>query len=168
MDRATRRSADGRWPVDNGTRVFDAAIHQVSASTTGSNSAPSQSTPPIGHLLEAEELTVLTAWAEAVAEAVAHNPKRAATIVADARPGAPRRETLGLAEPSKDVGEAINRMDRIVGAISPPDRTTRFTMASALPEDRPGETDLDGLVRRVLLAMVEQRATRQPEQAQHQ
>ncbi len=26
MDRATRRSADGRWPVDNGTHAFDAAV----------------------------------------------------------------------------------------------------------------------------------------------
>jgi hypothetical protein len=168
MDRATRRSADGRWPVDNGTRVFDVAVHQVSASTTGSKAAPSPSTPPIRHLLEAEELTVLTAWAEAVAEAVAHNPERAATILADAHPGAPWRETLGLAEPSEDLGEALNRMDRVVRAVSPPDGTTSFTMASALRNDRPGETDLDGLVRRVLLAMVEQRATRQPEQAQRQ
>jgi hypothetical protein len=31
-----RRSADGRWPVDNGTRVFDVAVHQVRASNAGS------------------------------------------------------------------------------------------------------------------------------------
>jgi hypothetical protein len=28
MDRATRRSADGRWPGHNGTRTFDVAVHQ--------------------------------------------------------------------------------------------------------------------------------------------
>jgi hypothetical protein len=87
MDRATRRSADGRWPVDNGTRVFDVAVHQVGASTAGSMAPPSHSTAPIRHLLDANELTVLTAWAEAVAEAVAHAPECAATILADARSG---------------------------------------------------------------------------------
>ena len=29
MDRATRRSADGRSPVDNGTQCFDVAVHQI-------------------------------------------------------------------------------------------------------------------------------------------
>ena len=37
-DRATRRSADGRIPVDNGTSCFDVAVHQVRASPTGSRS----------------------------------------------------------------------------------------------------------------------------------
>ena len=32
MDRATRRSADGRIPVENGTACFDVAVHQVRAS----------------------------------------------------------------------------------------------------------------------------------------
>jgi hypothetical protein len=36
-------------------------------------------------------------------------------------------------------------------------------MVSALQDDPPGETDLERLVRRVLVAMLEQRATRQPE-----
>ena len=30
--RATRRSADGRWPVDSGTHYFDVAVHQIRAS----------------------------------------------------------------------------------------------------------------------------------------
>jgi hypothetical protein len=64
MDRATRRSADGRIPVDNGTHAFDVAVHQVRASATGSPSphpAVGQAAP---HVLESKELTVLTAWAE--------------------------------------------------------------------------------------------------------
>jgi len=47
MDRATRRSADGRWPVDNGTSCFDAAVHHVRASSTGSGLPLSRpATPP--------------------------------------------------------------------------------------------------------------------------
>jgi hypothetical protein len=37
-DRATRRSADGRTLIDNGTSCFDVAVHQICASPTGSRS----------------------------------------------------------------------------------------------------------------------------------
>ena len=36
--RATRRSADGRWPVDSGTHYFDVAVHQIRASDARSRS----------------------------------------------------------------------------------------------------------------------------------
>src|SRR5262249_45857058 len=36
-DRATRRSSDGRWPVENGTELFDMSVYQVQASTAGSS-----------------------------------------------------------------------------------------------------------------------------------
>ena len=45
-DRATRRSADGRWPLDTATRYFDAAVHQIQASDTGSGSANRPSRSP--------------------------------------------------------------------------------------------------------------------------
>ena len=36
--RATRRSADGRWPVECGTHYFDVAVHQIRASDARSQS----------------------------------------------------------------------------------------------------------------------------------
>ena len=36
--RATRRTADGRWPVDSGTHYFDVAVHQIRASDARSES----------------------------------------------------------------------------------------------------------------------------------
>jgi hypothetical protein len=64
--------------------------------------------------------------------------------------------------------DAIDRLGRAVRAAwSPGDVRTLEAMASAFREDRPGETELDGLVRRVLLAMLEERATRQPLQGKH-
>jgi len=163
MGRTTRRSADGRWPVDNGTRVFDVAVHQVRASNTGSEPARSGSRAPAQHLLEVDELTVLTAWAEAAAEALAHAPERVSAVLADARSGAEWRPTLDLAEPSRKLGAAIDRLSETIGAaLSSRDVRTLEAIASAFREDRPGESDLDGLVRRVLLAMLEERATRQP------
>src|SRR5262249_34969093 len=35
MDRATRYSADGRWPVDNSTSGYGVAVHQVHATSAG-------------------------------------------------------------------------------------------------------------------------------------
>ncbi len=44
--RATRRSADGRWPVESGTHYFDVAVHQIRASDTRSESPNSRSASP--------------------------------------------------------------------------------------------------------------------------
>jgi hypothetical protein len=164
LDRATRRSADGRRPVDNGTQAFDVAVYQVRASETGSEPARQRPPTPDEHLLEVGELTVLTAWAEAAAEAVAHAPERASALLGDARAGAEWRPKLGLPEPSERLGEAIDAMDSMVRAVTSAGETpTLETMASTIRQDRPGETELEGLVRRVLAAMLEQRATRQPQ-----
>lgn len=99
MARTTRRSADGRHPVDNGTHAFDVAVHQVRASDTRHDPTPRRAVPRVERPLAVEDLTVLTAWAEGAAEALAHTPERAVAVVADARSGAPWRARLGLAEP---------------------------------------------------------------------
>ncbi len=44
--RATRRSADGRWPVDTGTHYFDVAVHQIRASDARSESPHSRLREP--------------------------------------------------------------------------------------------------------------------------
>ena len=166
MDRATRRSADGRWPVENGTRAFGAAVHQIRASHTGSQPAPPRAGAPTQHLLEVEELTVLTAWAEAAAEALAHAPERASAVLSEGRSGAGWRRAFGLADPSQQLDAAINSMAKAVRAASPPGNPhTLEALATALRDEQSGEPDLDGLVRRVLLAMIEERGTRQPHQS---
>src|SRR5262245_36585303 len=165
MARTTRRSADGRRPVDNGTHAFDVAVHQVRASHTRSEQTPRRAESLAERLLDVEDLTVLTAWAEGAAEALAHAPERAAAVVADARADAGWRPTLGLPEPSEHVIGAIECLQRAVRAASlPAGAPSLNAMVSALRDDPPGETDLEGLVRRVLAAMLEERATRQPAQ----
>ena len=162
-DRATRRSADGRIPVDNGTRCFDVAVHQVRAAPTGSPSPRSTAGQAAPHVLETEDLTLLSAWAEAVVEAVSHAPERTAEVVADARPGARWRTAMGLPEPSARVGAAIESMERAVGAVDVADgETMSDALLAAAAQDPPDQDPLDGLVRRVLLAMLEERRTRRP------
>src|SRR5262245_42445947 len=165
MARTTRRSADGRRPVDNGTHAFDVAVHQVRASNTRQSQTPRPAEPPAERPLEIEDLTVLTAWAEGAAEALAQAPERAAAVVADARARADWRPRLGLADPSEQLIGAIDCLERAVRAASPfAEAPSLKTMVSALRDDPPGETHLEGLVRRVLTAMLEERATRQPEE----
>jgi hypothetical protein len=164
MDRATRRSADGRIPVDNGTHAFDVTIHQVRASPTGSPSPRSAVGQAAPHVLESEELTVLTAWAEAVVEAMTHAPERAAQVLAEGRPGAQWRAAMGLPEPSGRFGAAIASMEQAVGALDLSDgKATSDALLAAAAADSPDEDPIDGLVRRVLLAMFEERCTRRPD-----
>ena len=163
MDRATRRSADGRVPVDNGTACFDVAVHQVRASPTGTRSPRAPAAQPAPHVLDRDDLSVLTAWAEAVVEAVSYAPERTAEVLADGRPGARWRTAMGLPEPSARLGAAIESMEQALGALDVADgEPTSDALLAAAAQDPPDEEPLDGLVRRVLLAMLEERRTRRP------
>jgi hypothetical protein len=157
MDRATRRSADGRWPVDNGTACFDVAVHQIKAAA-GSSHAPSSLTasPPA---LDADEVTVLTGWAEAVAEALEHGPDRIDAVLAEAHPDAGWRTEMMLAPPTGRLGDAIDSLRRLALADGAPSSDALLAAAGLEPE---GEEPLDRLVRRVLHAMLEERLTRRP------
>src|SRR6516162_5791905 len=162
MDRATRRSSDGRWPVENGTHAFDVAIHQVKAALAGSGPPPPCSGKSIRrHILESEELTILTAWAEAVAEASAYDSTRLGAVLSDASKGATWRAAFGLPEPTPRLGEAIDSMGRLIlSAAQPEDTQTLESLLAANSEDRPREHSIDRVVRQVLLAMFEERRTR--------
>jgi hypothetical protein len=163
MDRATRRSADGRWPVENGTHAFDVAIQQVKAAKAGGALAPPNSGVSTPHILDSEELTILTVWSEAIAEAFAYDPKRAEAVLRDACPGATWRAAIGLSDPEPRLGAAIESMGRLVRAVTQSEETlTVDALIAATKEDRPHEERLDGVVRQVLLAMLEERRTRQP------
>jgi hypothetical protein len=162
MDRATRRSADGRWPVDNGTSCSAAAVYQVRAAETGSGLPLTRSAPPTAQVLEGEELTILTAWAEAISEVLAYAPDDLDAMLSEARPGASWRAGLGLPEPSALLSAAIESLSQratTVGGLSGPSRFGALCRAAR--NSPPGESDLDRLTRLVLLAMLEQRQTRE-------
>jgi len=163
-DRATRRSYDGRRPVKNGGKLFNVSIYQVRASTASSRApAPeSRADPPPRHVLDAEELTILTCWAEAAADALVFAPERIPAVTADARPGAPWRAGLRLPEPSPPLSDAIDSMLSAVrtataaGGEPPPD-----AVLAAIRDSQPGEPGTDTMARLVLRAALEQRRTQQ-------
>jgi hypothetical protein len=166
MDRAPRYSADRRWPVDNSTSCFNVAVHQVQAASAGSGPPPPRATASTKPALGGEELTILTAWAEGVSESAAYAPQRTNALLADARAGAAWRSGLGLPQPSPPLSDALESLQRLVCAAATPGSPSLFhELLTLAAEDHRGEGTLDRLVRRVLLSMLEERATRQPEQA---
>jgi len=166
MDRATRFSADGRRPIDNSTSCSAVAVHQVWGSSDGSRLPKSPPTTLTVPVLELDELTILTAWAEGVSEAAAYAPKQVDLLLAEARAGATWRAELGLTDPSARLVDAIESLGRQVRAAPSPTSTSSFdALLTAAKEDHPGETSLDQVVRRTLLSMLEERRTRQPTEA---
>jgi hypothetical protein len=160
--RAIRRTADGRRPVDIGTHYFGAAVHQIRASDAGSNSASADAGATLPRVLDVHDLTVLTGWAEAAAETLAHAPERIPALVADARPGAAWRSELGIAEPSRQLVEAIESLNERIQAAAQASGTSTFDAALvATSEDRSGEQTLGELVGSVLRSTFEQHRSRQ-------
>ena len=166
MDRATRRSADGRWPVDNGTYCFDVALHQITAASAGAGPPSPRSRSFTPHLLAADELTVLTAWAEGVAEVLAYAPDRLEAVLAEASTDVSWRDALGLPQPSARLSQAVEAMGGVVQAATSADGATSFdALLAVAAADRPDEDGLEYVVRHVLLSVLEQRRTRQPMRA---
>jgi hypothetical protein len=156
--RTSRRSIDGRWPIENSTHFFDLGVYQVRAASAGSGSPSSQPERPAPCVLEVEELTVLTSWAEAVAEILALDPERVEAALVDAGGGAPWRAALGVAEPSPRLSEAITVMGWTVrAATAAGGRRPLDRLLAAVRDGRTDEGRLEALVRRVLRSTLEQR-----------
>jgi hypothetical protein len=161
MARAIRRSADGRMPVDNGMHAFDVAVQQVTAAAAPPRSLDIRQGKPTAPLAESE-VTILTGWAEAVAEAAAYDPERIAAVLADAHGHNGWRTALGLPEPSRRLREAFELLERRADAVGPLGDESRLDQLLATSsEARPDEPERERLVRRVLLATLEERHTRQ-------
>jgi hypothetical protein len=159
---ATRRTADGRWPVDTGTHLFDVAVNQIQASDSGSGS-PARTEVALPRLLDVHDVTILTGWAEAVAETLAHTPERIPAVLADARPDAAWRPALGIAEPSPQLGKAIASLSAVIEEAAPGDGPPSFdAVLTASREAGVGEHSLDEVVRTALRATLEQLRSRQP------
>jgi hypothetical protein len=160
--RAIRRTADGRRPVDTGTHYFGAAVHQIRASDARSKHSSAGAGPTLPRVLDVDDLTVLTGWAEAVAETLAHAPERIPALLADARPGAAWRSALGIADPSPKLGNAMASFSAVIeGAATADDPPSFDAVLAACRETRVGEQPLDELVRSALRATLEQLRSRE-------
>jgi hypothetical protein len=113
-------------------------------------------------VLEPEELTILTSWAEAVAEAATFAPERIVSVTGNAHSGAAWRTALEIAEPSPRLEQAINWIDEAVRTTTGP--RSNLGLEALLPtirDSQPGNSALERLARRVLRSALEQRQNRQ-------
>jgi hypothetical protein len=159
--RATRRTADGRRPVDTGTQYLGAAVQQIRASDADSHSSSADAGTTLPRVLDVDDLTILTGWAEAVAETLAHAPERIPTLLADSRPRAAWRSELGIPEPSQEVVEAMEILNEILKAARAAGTSTFEAVLATVREDRSEQQPLDELVRAVLRSTLEQLRSRQ-------
>jgi hypothetical protein len=159
---STRRTTDGRRPVDNATEQFDVAVHQVRARSVSQGPSTVQSETPAPRVLETDEVTVLTGWAQAVAEAVAHAPECVQGLLADAKAEAPWRAMLGIEKPSQPLGDALFCLSEVVREVTSPGGTpTTGALLSACMEGQSDKPRLERLVRCVLRSTMEQLRMRQ-------
>lgn len=163
-DRATRHSYDGRRPVKNGSKLSSVSIYQVRPLTTSPRAPAPQprADPPPPLPLDAGDLSILTCWAEAAADALAFAPERIQAVTADTRPGAPWRARLRLAEPSLPLRDAIDSMlSAIRVATAAGGGPSPDALLAAIRDRQPGEPGTDTTARLVLRAALEQRRTQQ-------
>ncbi|HKA48835.1 MAG TPA: hypothetical protein VKK19_04480 [Candidatus Dormibacteraeota bacterium] len=148
VGRTTRHSADGRLPVANTANVSAEGVRQIRALDLGDHTGVAMPEAPVDNetavSLEAVELTILTCWAEAVAEALAASPDQLKPILGDARAGAPWRRQLGVAEPSADLASALEDLTRVVSG------TPTVEAVLAAMDERPRGGDYSHLVRAIL------------------
>ena len=134
--RTRRRCADGRTPVDDVTGLSFAGAHPVRA-VPGGPAGPEAPRTRTRRALDPVETTVLTSWADTVADILEQAPQEAVEVVADALPGAPWRRRLGTPEPSSALGSALTAVADAVAAAG--DAPRRDAVLLAL-----GPTSSDG------------------------
>jgi hypothetical protein len=161
FDRTKRRSADGRTPVANATEGFLVSVYQIRADAARAVRRSATPPAPAAPELEVDDLTVLTGWAEALAEMLAFAPERVEAVMAEAHPDAPWRAAFGIAAPSPPLSQAIESLARTVRGDMPDTVVTFDAVLRSSSGDWPRENTLDRLARRVLQSALEQRLTRQ-------
>jgi hypothetical protein len=161
-DTANRRSMDGRPPLPNSSHFFDVGVQQIRAAPTGSGPRSVWTRTPRPRALELNELTIITAWAEAIAEALAAAPERIDDVLASADAGAAWRAQLGLPEPSTQLRDTVHAIGRMLAAVPRDSADTAMDTALVIVRSEPpNELGRERLARRVLRSMLEARRSRQ-------
>lgn len=158
VGRAIRRSFDGRRPGHDGSEFSGVSVYQIRASNTCTQPPRASAGPPQRLRLTADELTILTSWAEAIAEALAFAPTSIHALAADAQSGASWREELRVCEPSPLLRHSVNGIIRIAQAVvAAGGKVPMDTALLAADASQPSESALDGLARAVLRSALRQR-----------
>lgn len=135
---AIRRAADGRLPEHDSSDLRISDIIQLRAAPTtppaltaelASPTAPTTAEPASPPTLSGADQTVLLAWSDAVAQALARNPGAIDTIVDSARTGASWRTDLRVPQPA---GALANALNALAPTMPSADQSERLTPAHAI------------------------------------
>ncbi len=161
-ERTPRRTADGRLPLNNAVHFFDVAVQQIQALPEHPAVPSPRSATLLAPSLEVEELTILTGWSQAVAEAVSAVPDSVEALLSDTASDATWRTALNLPAPSDRLSDAFRALRDIVeGSLADAGQTAAALFAEAAA-DAADEPAIAQLVRRVLRSTLDQRRSRQP------
>jgi hypothetical protein len=156
-DRITRGSADGRQPVDNVTEYFTVNVFQVRADHAKSPLPKLESAPLAPRTLETNELTILTGWAQALAEAAVYEPECVDALLGDATGNNQWRAKFGLTELTPQLSQAVQALSQIIDEIVLQNgKLSLDALHASLHDDRPAEGALNRLARGVLRSTLEQ------------
>ncbi len=123
LDRVPRYAADGRAPVDDVADFRLAGVHQLAAQPRAVPAAPLAPQPsPTEPALDHAELSVLSAWARAVAHAVVTD-RSVGDVLAQAGRGARWRAAAGTPDPSDRLQAALDMLGRAAAAATGADRS---------------------------------------------
>ena len=112
VDRSARYAADGRQPADDVTDFYIAGVHQLRAEPDSGQppvTAPALAEAP----LPTRDLSVVSAWAQALADAVSGGRSAINTVLDAARPDAPWRADAGLTAPTGVLATALDALVRL-------------------------------------------------------
>jgi hypothetical protein len=110
--------------------------------------------------LDIDEVTILTSFAQALAEAVESAPDRVEDVLADAPAGAVWRTGLGIVEPSTALGEAFAAITRATRDVPPTESALTLDALISALDNATDQEGIERLARTVLRSALEQRRFR--------
>jgi hypothetical protein len=138
------------------TEYFDAAVSQIRAGPAKSALSDAQPTPVVPPALGNDELSILTGWGQALAEALVYDPECIEALLAEAQGNSPWRAEFGIPDPSPQLSKAIYFIGQAVRAVASLNgHLTLDAVHISLLEDGSAEDALDRLARRVLRSTLE-------------
>lgn len=99
LDTTARYAADGRLPADDATDIYVAGVHQLRATATPQPQVP----PAVSARLNPHDLSVVSAWAQAVVDA-------GSQAADQAHPAASWRHEVGLPAPDGLLAQALTAL----------------------------------------------------------
>jgi hypothetical protein len=117
VDRSARYAADGRQPADDVTDFYIAGVHQLRAEPRAGTSratAAVDTEPAVAQApLATRDLSVVSAWAQAIADALAAGGSQVDTVLMATASQSPWRADAGLDTPTGELAGTLDALVRL-------------------------------------------------------